>query len=191
MDAKADPLAQLNDISIRRVLDDEQDYLLMSRWLTDERVLEWYEGRDNPHDLAKVREKYGLRARGEDRVVPCLILRQGSPIGYIQYLALNEEEGTITGLDDSEGAYGIDMFIGEVSLWSQGIGTTALTALVRYLFEVLGALRLTIDPIVTNHRAIRCYEKSGFKKVKVLPNHEPHEGQRRDSWLMILEAERT
>ena len=173
------------------MLDDEQDYLLMSKWLTDERVLEWYEGRDNPYDLARVREKFGPRARGEDRVVPCFILRQGSPIGYIQYLAFNNEEAIITGLDDSEGAYGIDMFIGEVSLWSQGIGTAALSALVGYLFEVLGALRLTIDPIVTNHRAIRCYEKSGFKKVKILPNHEPHEGQKRDSWLMVLEREPT
>ena len=163
----------------------------MSKWLTDDRVLEWFHGRDNPHDLSKVREKYGPRVIGVDRVVPCFILYQGSPIGYIQYVPLTEEEGTINGLDDSEGAYGIDVFIGEVSLWSQGIGTTALSTLVNYLFEVLGALRLTIDPMVTNHRAIRCYEKCGFRKTKVLPNHEPHEGQRRDCWMMVLESERT
>jgi len=32
--------------------------------------------------------------------------------------------------------------------------------------------------------AVRCYEKSGFKKVKLLPAHELHEGAMRDCWLM-------
>jgi hypothetical protein len=54
--------------------------------------------------LAKVREKYGPRITGVDRVVPCFILYQGSPIGYIQYVPLSEEEGIINGLDDSERA---------------------------------------------------------------------------------------
>ena len=49
--------------------DDTRDYILMSGWLTDERVLEFYEGRDNPHDLAKIIEKFGPLARGDDNVV--------------------------------------------------------------------------------------------------------------------------
>ena len=57
--------------------------------------------------------------------------------------------------------------------------------LVGYLFIVLGAAQVVIDPRATNKRAIRCYEKSGFRKVKVLPKHELHEGALRDVWLMI------
>ena len=72
---------QSEDIAIRRMRDDTHDYLWMSGWLTDERVLEFYEGRDNPHDLAKVVEKFGPRARGEDSTVPCIMLHESIPIG--------------------------------------------------------------------------------------------------------------
>ena len=43
---------------------------------------------------------------------------------------------------------------------------------------------VVIDPRVENVRAVRCYEKAGFAKVKVLMEHEMHEGAKRDSWLM-------
>ena len=45
----------------------------MSRWLADERVLEFYDGRGNPCDVAMVTGKCGPRAQGKDRVVPCLM----------------------------------------------------------------------------------------------------------------------
>jgi aminoglycoside 6'-N-acetyltransferase len=41
-----------------------------------------------------------------------------------------------------------------------------------------------------NRRAARCYEKAGFRKVRILPKHELHECVWRDSWLMVVEAER-
>ena len=47
-----------------------------------------------------------------------------------------------------------------------------------------GAIRVITDPIVENLRAVRCYEKAGFRKVRVLPAHEALDGVKRDSWLM-------
>ena len=44
--------------------------------------------------------------------------------------------------------------------------------------------RVIMDPQRTNSRAIRCYEKCGFKKVRILPKHEFHEGELRDCWLI-------
>ena len=86
-----------------------------------------------------------------------------------------------------QGVYGVDLFIGEPELWDQGIGTKTLSALIGYLFGELGALRVVIDPRVSNARAIRCYERCGFSKIKILPEHELHEGIHRDAWLMSVE----
>jgi len=47
-------------------------------------------------------------------------------------------------------------------------------------FRVKRARKVVLDPHVTKPRAIRCYEKWGFRKVKLLPRHELHEGERRD-----------
>ncbi len=181
-----EPFAHSGDVSIRRMRDDRQDYVLLSNWLTDEKVLEFVFGRDNPHDLDMVREKYGPRTRGEHPTVPCIIQYRSRPVGYIQYTPLSKDEGLEFGFVDIDGTYGLDLWIGDVSLWNQGIGTAAVSSVTQYVFEEVGVLRTTIDPRTTNGRAIRCYEKCGFEKIKVLPGHELFEGERRDGWLMVL-----
>ncbi len=178
-----DVVVRDGDLLIRRLRDDPADYALMARWLTDERVLEFYHGRDNPYPYERVVAKYGPRARGEDPegVVACLIVHRGREIGYMQHYPARAEAYD---LEDAEGTHAIDMFIGEPERWDSGLGSRALSALAGYLFERLGARRVIIDPHLDNARAIRAYEKAGFRKAKVLRAHEMHEGALRDSWLM-------
>jgi aminoglycoside 6'-N-acetyltransferase len=173
------------DVSIAAMRDDPADYRLLARWLTDERVLEYYGGRDAPRPHERVVERYGPRARGEDPVRPCIISYRGEEIGYVQYYPVTDPSEY--GLDDTSDTYAADIFIGEPRYWDRGIGTGALSALARHIFETLGARRIVIDPHVDNLRAIRSYEKAGFVKAKVLPAHEMHEGERRDAWLMTME----
>jgi len=45
---------------------------------------------------------------------------------------------------------------------------------------------VTIDPLIYNTRAVRSYEKAGFRKVRLMPQCELHEGLYRDSWLMVF-----
>ncbi len=177
-------LVRAGDLLIRHLRDHPYDYALMARWLTDERVLEFYHGCDQPYPYERVVEKYGPRARGDDPVHPCILAHRGREIGYIQYYPALAEAYD---LDDATGTYAIDMFIGEPEYWGGGIGGRALSALVAYIFEDLGATRVIIDPHVDNQRAVRAYEKAGFRKVKALPAHELHEGTRRDCWLMAIE----
>jgi aminoglycoside 6'-N-acetyltransferase len=40
-----------------------------------------------------------------------------------------------------------------------------------------------------NTRAIRCYEKAGFQKVRLLPRNELRDGEWRDAWLMSVRRE--
>jgi aminoglycoside 6'-N-acetyltransferase len=80
---------------------------------------------------------------------------------------------------------GIDLFVG--AAWQgRGIGPEAIRLVARHLFEERGHHRLIIDPAVDNERAVRAYEKVGFRRVGVLREYERHEGAWRDGLLMEL-----
>jgi len=187
-------LIREHDLAIRLMRDDETDYELMSTWLTNPRVLEFYEGRDNPLSLSKIKQKFSPRILGKETVTPCLISLDHSAIGYAQFYPITEEtksEYAIAPATDIFSFYATDQFIGEPNLWNQGIGTRAVSLLLRYLFESKNARKIFTDPHSDNPRAIRCYEKSGFKKVKLLPAHELHEGTFHDSWIMEANSVRS
>lgn len=171
-----------NLLTVRKL--DPDDYPLLSRWLTDPRVLEFYEGRDNPHNLAKVVEVFGTK---QDRsVTACMIRYDGRDIGYIQFYPVSEAERFEYGIDDDEVVYGMDQFIGDPEYWNRGIGTTLVKLVADYVRSNLRADKVVMDPQAWNARAIRCYEKAGFHKLKWLPKHELHEGEWRDCWLMVF-----
>ena len=46
------------------------------------------------------------------------------------------------------------------------------------------ARRVILDPHQNNPRAVRAYQKAGFRIIKPLPAHELHEGVMEDCWLM-------
>ncbi|MFS0690693.1 GNAT family N-acetyltransferase [Sporosarcina sp. 179-K 8C2 HS] len=159
-----------------------EDKFLLAKWLSDPEVLQFYEGRDRPLDLRQVEEDFYGEVDDETR---CLILYDEEPIGYVQFYPVGEEERRVYGYSDSlEILYGMDQFIGEPKYWNKGIGTQLIEMLVAHLLTEKDADRIVMDPQTWNERAIRCYEKCGFKKVKLLPKHEWHEGEYRDCWLI-------
>jgi aminoglycoside 6'-N-acetyltransferase len=84
---------------------------------------------------------------------------------------------------------GIDLFLCDAAQ-GRGIGTDAVTTLVSYLVSELGHHRITIDPGLDNHAAIRCYEKVGFLPVGVMRQYwRSPEGIWRDGLLMELLAD--
>lgn len=162
-----------------RILEKKDNYLL-AKWLSDPAVLEFYEGRDNPFDLDKVNQVFYA---SEDDEVKCIVEFNEKAIGYIQFYQLDDETRKVYGYED-ENIYGTDQFIGEVEYWNKGIGTLLVTSIVSYLLEQKNADRVVMDPQTRNTRAIKCYEKCGFKKVKILTKRELHEGEYQDCWLI-------
>jgi len=65
----------------------------------------------------------------------------------------------------------IDLFL-DPRLHGRGVGTEAVTRLVRHLVDVRGHHRITIDPARGNAAAIRCYENAGFEVVGVMRDYE-------------------
>lgn len=71
----------------------------------------------------------------------------------------------------------VGLGIGEPEYWSKGYGTDVMNALLRYAFLELNLQRVTLTVFEYNPRAIRSYEKAGFR----------HEGRQR---LMLNRAGR-
>ena len=75
-------LIQQGDLAIRLMNDDREDYEVMTRWLTDLRVLEFYEGRDNQFSLERVMREYSPSVLMAEGVTACiLVLREIHSVG--------------------------------------------------------------------------------------------------------------
>ncbi len=100
-------LIQAEKLAVRKL--ETRDRHLLAKWLSDRKVLEFYEGRDKPFDLKRVQEKFYDRDNGVSRNI---IVYEGSRIGYIQFYKISDEECQLYGYGD-EIVAGMDQFIGE------------------------------------------------------------------------------
>jgi aminoglycoside 6'-N-acetyltransferase len=167
------------EITVRKLEQADEDLLVA--WLSNSVLLEYYEGRDRPHDLDMVREDFYKN----DEETRCIVEYEGKPIGYIQFYPLDEDSRVAYGyVKRDEKIFGTDQFIGEIEYWNKGIGKKLVKSMVEYLINNKKADKVVMDPQTWNERAIACYEKCGFKKVKLLKENEKHEGQLRDCWLI-------
>jgi aminoglycoside 6'-N-acetyltransferase len=66
---------------------------------------------------------------------------------------------------------GVDLFLSSAHQ-GQGYGLEAIRLVCRWLIDERQHHRITIDPAADNERAIRSYEKAGFKRVGVLRRYE-------------------
>lgn len=80
--------------------------------------------------------------------------------------------------------------IGAKEHWNRGYGTDAMRTLLRYAFDTLNLHKVTLSAFAENKRAIRAYEKCGFRKVGVLSEHRFAGGHYQDEVMMeVLEDE--
>lgn len=78
------------------------------------------------------------------------------------------------------------IFLGAKELWGQGYGSDALGVLVRFAFEQMNLNKLSLQVFGFNERAIRCYEKAGFKIEGRLRQQIFKDGQYHEEMLMGL-----
>jgi acetylornithine deacetylase len=153
-------------------------------------VLEWVHGRDRPYSIEAVRAEYAPGVLESEGISGCIIEHGAEPVGFIQFYEAGPcaAEYGFAPDDDLSHVWACDLWIGVPELWGTGVGTAAVHAVVDHLFVSRSARRVLIDPRVANERAVRAYEKVGFRRVRVLPAHEHHEGADWDNWLMELDA---
>lgn len=162
------------------------DAAVLLKWMTDMRVLEFYEGRDKRYTQELIQEDFFEDEEDDDKnMIKAILEYDSKPIGYGQIYGITGEGYEEYGYENrNEAVYGIDQFIGEPDYWNRGIGTEYLRLVLKFLREEKQADAVIMDPHQDNARAIKCYQKVGFRIIKSLPEHELHEGRMRDCYLM-------
>ncbi len=117
--------------------------------------------------------------RGESVEVVFVVEVDGQVAGSIQYLEENEPDYRRAS---------IDLYLGD-TFQGAGLGVEAIRVMAAYLIDVRGHHRLTIDPALANERAIRAYERVGFRRVGIMRQYErAPDGPWRDGLLLDLLA---
>jgi len=148
---------------------EEADLPSLVAVLREPEVARWWPGFD---------EAEARRALlGREDITVLAIEHAGRPIGAIQFYEMT---------DPSYRHAGLDLFL--ASSWQgQGLGSEAVKGLARHLFQSRGHHRVVIDPAAENLRAIRAYEKAGFRRVGVMRQYERGaDGQWHDGVMMEL-----
>lgn len=68
------------------------------------------------------------------------------------------------GIDQRHRSAELQIRIGERVAWGRGYGTEAVRLLVAYGFTKLGLHRVQLHVFATNERALRTYERAGFRR---------------------------
>jgi aminoglycoside 6'-N-acetyltransferase len=139
--------------------------------IADPSVARWWQTEDAEDDVAEM--------LGDDELALWMIEADGRVIGLIQ------------AVEETEPQYrhaSIDIAIVEAGQ-GRGLGPDAVRTVARWLIDIRGHHRLTIDPSTENERAIRTYARVGFRPVGVLREYERWlDGAWHDGLLMDLVA---
>jgi RimJ/RimL family protein N-acetyltransferase len=117
----------------------------MLAWLQKSHVKQWWN--DGDDTLEKVAAHYGAA----DETSRFILIDGETPVGYFQYYFVKN------------GVIGIDQFIGDESYLNRGVGTETIKIFVRMIIEKYNPPFIILDPSPENARAIKCYEKVGFR----------------------------
>lgn len=82
----------------------------------------------------------------------------------------------------------LSICIGEREYWGRGYGAEAIGLLLDFCFGSLGLRRVYLRVYRHNLRAIKCYEKCGFRKEGVLRRSGRVGRKQGDVYLMAVEA---
>jgi RimJ/RimL family protein N-acetyltransferase len=94
---------------------------------------------------------------------------------------------SIKGISETEGHAEVGIAIMEREYRGQGYGPETLRHVTDYAFNELGLTLLGLTVFLSNQRAIRVYEKLGFRKTDVLEDSWLlPDGEYADMWVMKL-----
>ena len=181
-----DYLITCENLSIRRLENTESDLSMLAEWRNDERVSAYYGGRDKKNTIEEIKEKYVPRIEGKTRITPCIAVLDGKDSAYIQYYTFTDEMYFAHGLADYQNAYGIDIFVSPFAGMNRGLGPKVLRLMCLYLFRELHADVVEICPRKVNERAVRAYQKAGFRMHSELEKGEFFEGRWFEEHVMIM-----
>jgi RimJ/RimL family protein N-acetyltransferase len=136
-------------------------------WLSRPHVAKWYA--NAPTSFAEMVAKYAPRTEPGSVVQAFVVNVDRADCGYVQTYPLREFADYAGGLECSEGAAGIDVFIADSWRLNRGLGSRVVRQFVdEIVFGANGATECLADPNEGNFASIRAFEKAGFSRWKVV-----------------------
>lgn len=142
----------------------EADLPLLFEWLNRPHLQQWW--RSKEVSLEEVREHYLPRVSGADAARRFLACIAGEPVCYIQFYDVCQGDPEWWPDQPGPGVLGIDQFLADGESLGQGIGTAMVSQFAAFLMQDPDVMEIRVDPRPDNARAIRCYEKAGFRTVR-------------------------
>jgi RimJ/RimL family protein N-acetyltransferase len=144
-------------------------------WLNDPEVTEFMETESGGHTLKTAR---GWLAQFSDP-------DSGSRAWAIEADGRHIGNCNLTTQEPGQSAH-FGIMIGDKTAWGKGYGTAATREALRIGFVEMGLHRIHLDTDARNLRAIRCYEKCGFRHEGVLRKARLKRGIWADTVLMAI-----
>lgn len=161
------------------------DLSLLHTWLNRPHVHEWYD-KDKKNTLEEIKEKYGRKINKDEPTDGYLILYANQPVGYIQTAKVKDWPAFESVIGKNQSAASIDLFIGASDYIGKGLGSQIIRKfLTAVVFQQPDITTCFIDPEPSNTRAIKSYEKVGFKYIKTVQIP----GEPEPAYLMAIEKE--
>jgi aminoglycoside 6'-N-acetyltransferase len=132
------------------------DLPMVRAWLATAHVQEWWGDAHKEFELVS-------GDLDEPSMDQFIVVRHDRPFGYLQCYEQNAWPDNGLGTHPP-GTRGIDQFIGEADMVGRGHGSAFIRAFVDDLLAA-GTPRVLTDPDPANGRAIRAYEKAGFRRT--------------------------
>ncbi len=153
------------------------DWDLIRGWLARSDIQDWW------GPLAATESEVNM-ALSSQHALCRIIEADGQAVGYAHAV-----DATLWGEalpeDLQPGTWDLDLFIASEEHRGRGVGQAALALLKEEVFASTLALAVCVFPSIRNERAVRAYEKAGFRWKRIW--NDPHAGP---SWFMVAERPR-
>jgi aminoglycoside 6'-N-acetyltransferase len=137
----------------------DDDLPLVRGWLAEPHVVQWWGDTDQQFELVR-------GDLDQPAMEQFIVSAANRPFGYIQCYDPDDWTPHPFG-PQPRGTRGIDQFIGEPDMIDGGHGSGFIRAFVERLLAT-GAPRVLTDPDPANGRAVRAYEKAGFRPERLV-----------------------
>jgi len=150
-------VSEMSSVVVKFRLATLEDLALLQGWDQEPHVVA-----SNPNDNWGWETELGKSCSWREQLIAEV---DGVPIGYVEIIDPAQEESHYWG-EVSPHLRAIDIWIGEGSYLGKGYGTEMMRLALSKCFAASEVEAVLVDPLVSNTRARRFYERLGFKPVE-------------------------
>ena len=130
-----------------------EDVELFTEWLNDFEITD-YTGRSGMLTTLAGEKKYLEENSSSEATFVIVTIEDNKMIGTVSLEDINNINRTAT----------LGIFIGDKDYRDKGYGTEVIRLILEYGFKYMNLNNIKLDVMAFNTRALKCYEKCGFKE---------------------------